>query len=72
LERYPEAIEVFKKGGNEASAYNNLGVVLLSEGKYPEAIEAFERSLDIHPGFYLRAYENLNRAKEANALPSQR
>jgi Flp pilus assembly protein TadD len=72
LGRYPEAIEVFKKGGSEASAYNNVGYVFLMEGNYQKAMEAFERSLEINPGFYVRAYENLNKAKTAYTPPSQK
>ncbi len=41
------------------------------EGNYQKAIEAFERSLEINPGFYLRAYENLNKAKAAHVNPSR-
>jgi Flp pilus assembly protein TadD len=71
LGRYPEALEVFKKGGDEASAYNNLGYLYMTEGKYKEAIEAFENALEIKPGFYLKAYENLRKAKAAYLTPSQ-
>ena len=72
LGRYGEAFEVFKKGGNEAEAYNNLGYIYLLEGKNKEAIDAFEKALDLSPGFYVRAYENLNRAKTASPdLPSR-
>jgi Flp pilus assembly protein TadD len=63
--RYQEALEVFKKTGDEASAYNNLGYVYMTEGKHKEAIEAFEKALEIRPGFYIKAYENLNKAKAA-------
>jgi tetratricopeptide (TPR) repeat protein len=63
--RYQEALEVFKKSGDEASAHNNLGCVYMADGKYKEAIEAFEKALEIKPGFYLKAYENLKKAKAA-------
>jgi Flp pilus assembly protein TadD len=62
LERYEEALEVFRKGGNEAAAQNNLGYLYLMEGKYKEAIRAFEKALQIKPGFYVRAHENLQKA----------
>jgi len=69
--KIPEAIEVFKKGGSEASAYNNLGWCSLG-GKISRGHRGL-REIPRHPsGFYLRAYENLNKAKAAYALPSQR
>jgi tetratricopeptide (TPR) repeat protein len=67
LGRYEEALEVFKKNGDEAAAYNNLGYVFMIEGKNKEAIEAFEKALEIKPGFYLKAYENLKKAKTAHS-----
>jgi tetratricopeptide (TPR) repeat protein len=66
LGKYGEALELFKKSGNEAEAYNNLGYIYLLEGKNKEAIVAFEKALDLSPGFYVKAYENLNRAKAAS------
>jgi hypothetical protein len=35
------------------------------EKKYKEAIEAFEKAMEIRPGFYVGAYENLKKAKAA-------
>jgi tetratricopeptide (TPR) repeat protein len=68
--RYQAALEVFKKSGDEASAYNNLGVLYMGDGRYKEAVEAFERALEIRPGFYVKAYENLEKAKAAHQTPS--
>ena len=67
LGRYEEALEVFKKSGDEAAAYNNLGYIFMIEGKNKEAIEAFEKALEIKPGFYTKAYENLKKAKTAHS-----
>lgn len=69
LGRYEEALEAFKKGGDEASAYNNLGYVFMMEGKNKQAIAAFEKALEIRPEFYTKAYENLKKAKAAS-LPA--
>jgi pentatricopeptide repeat protein len=71
LGRYQEALEVFQKSGDEASAYNNLGYIYMTEGKYEEAIEAFEKALELKPGFYVKAYENLKKAKAAYQSSSQ-
>jgi tetratricopeptide (TPR) repeat protein len=66
IERYSDALEAFKKGGGEARAYNNLGCVYLRQGKFEEAIHCFERAIEIEPGFYARASENLKKAKAGN------
>jgi len=44
LERYEEAFEAFRKGGNETSAYYNLGNVYMREGKVEEANRVFEKA----------------------------
>jgi tetratricopeptide (TPR) repeat protein len=63
-ERYPQALEAFKKGGGEARAYNNLGCIYLSKGKKEEAVRCFEKAIEIDPVFYARAGVNLDRAKK--------
>jgi tetratricopeptide (TPR) repeat protein len=65
LGRYQEALEAFRKGGNEAQAYNNLGCIYLEEGKFEKAITCFEKAIEINPAFYLRASENLKKARIA-------
>jgi tetratricopeptide (TPR) repeat protein len=65
LRRYQEALEMFKKGGDEAAAYNNIGYLYLIEGKYDEAIKSFEKAVEINPKFYVRAHENLKKAEAA-------
>ena len=37
LGKYPEALETFRKGGDEASAYNNMGVLYLEEKNYDKS-----------------------------------
>ena len=63
LGRYSEALESFKKSGGEARAYNNLGCIYLSKGMIKEAVQCFEKAIEIDPIFYVKAGENLNRAK---------
>jgi tetratricopeptide (TPR) repeat protein len=68
--RYDEAIETFRKGGGEAHAYNNLGCIYLKQGEFDKAISCFERAIEINPTFYVKAGENLRKAREAqNKLP---
>ena len=45
-------------------AYNNLGVALVAQGKLPEAIQHYERAIQIRP-YYARAHNNLGIALAA-------
>jgi tetratricopeptide (TPR) repeat protein len=65
--RFQEAFETFKRSGNEASAYYNIGCVYMIEKKYKEAIQAYQKAIDCKPEFYVEAYEKLNKAKAALA-----
>lgn len=71
LSRYQDAFELFKKGGNEATAYNNIGYIYMTEGKQEKAIEAFEKAVEINPRFYVRAHENMKEARAAADIKSQ-
>ncbi len=63
LERYQDAFEAFKKGKDEATAYYNLGCVYMMEGKNKEAVAAFQKAIEMKPDFYVKAYENLKKAR---------
>jgi len=65
LGRYQDALEAFKKAGDEASAHYNLGCVYMLEGKNLEAIELFQKAINLKPVFYINAYENMKKAKAA-------
>jgi tetratricopeptide (TPR) repeat protein len=62
LKRYPEAMEAFMKAGDEAQAYNNIGVHYFLEGQYEEAAKCFQRAIELRPVFYQEAKTNLQRA----------
>lgn len=64
LKRYPEALEAFLKAGDEAQAYNNLGVFYFKDGQYEDAAKCFQKALDLRPVFYQEAKTNLQRALE--------
>lgn len=64
LKRYPEALEAFLKAGDEAQAYNNIGVYYFMEGRFEEAARCFQRALELRPTFYSEAKANLQRALE--------
>jgi len=65
LKRWDEALEAFRCAGGEAAAYNNLGYLYFLDGMYPQAVQAFERAISLEPRFYVRANENLKRARLA-------
>lgn len=65
LGRMEEALEAFRCAGDEASAYNNMGYAHFLEGDYAEAMRFFERAIELRPTFYVRADENLKRARLA-------
>jgi tetratricopeptide (TPR) repeat protein len=62
--QYPQALEAFMKGGDEAQAYNNIGVFYFMDGHYEEAAKCFQRALELRPTFYQEAQTNLQRALE--------
>lgn len=64
LKRYPEALEAFMKAGDEAQAYNNLGVYYFKDSQYEEAAKCFQRAMDLRTTFYQEAKSNLQRALE--------
>ena len=64
LKRYDEAFQAFAKGGDEAQAYNNIGVHYFMDGRYEEAAKCFQKALDLRPTHYHEAKANLNKALE--------
>jgi len=52
------------KAGDEAQAFNNLGVYYFKDGQYEEAAKCFQKALDLRPTFYQEAKANLQRALE--------
>ncbi|MGO8762197.1 MAG: tetratricopeptide repeat protein [Desulfobaccales bacterium] len=62
--QYPQALEAFMKAGDEAQAYNNIGVYYFMDGRYEESAKCFQRALELRPTFYQEAKTNLQRALE--------
>jgi tetratricopeptide (TPR) repeat protein len=62
--QYPQALETFMKAGDEAQAYNNIGVYYFMDGQYEEAAKCFQRAIELRPTFYQEAKTNLQRALE--------
>lgn len=65
MDRLDEALESFKYAGGEAKANNNLGYVLLTENRPAEAVPYFERAIELSPSYYVKAADNLKRARLA-------
>ena len=65
LDRLEEALESFKYAGGEAKAYNNLGYVLLTDNQPGKAVSYFEKAIELSPSYYVKAAENLKRARLA-------
>ena len=59
-----EALQAFMKSGDEAQAYNNIGVHYFVAGQYEDAAKCFQRALELRPTFYDEAKANLQRALE--------
>jgi len=64
MKHYSEAFDTFLKAGDEAQAYNNIGVHYYLEGRYEDAAKCFQKALDLRPTFYEEAKLNLQRALE--------
>jgi tetratricopeptide (TPR) repeat protein len=62
--QYPRALDAFMKAGDEAQAYNNIGVYYFMDGQYEEAAKCFQRAIELRPTFYQEAKTNLQRALE--------
>lgn len=61
---YSRAVDAFRRGSDLATAYNNVGVILLEEEKPAEAAGCFEKAIKASPSHYEVARENLALAKD--------
>ncbi len=58
------ALKIFKATLSEASAYNNIGYLLMTQGLFDEAEQALNKAVQLNPRYYVRAQENLERLQE--------
>ncbi len=65
LGRFDEAFEAFRNAGGEAAAHNNLGYFFLVNGDASLAVQHLQRAVELEPRYYVRAAENLKRARLA-------
>ena len=62
--KYSEALAAFRQAGDEAQAFNNIGVHYYLDHRYSEAARCFQKALELRPTFYQEAKVNLNKALE--------
>jgi Flp pilus assembly protein TadD len=60
--KFPEALAAFRQAGDEAQAFNNIGVHYYLEHRYAEAARCFQKALELRPTFYEEAKINLDKA----------
>ena len=66
---YDEALDSFRNGTDtEAVAYNNMGYEHLTHRNYKEAVQAFEKAIELYPKFYPSAQKNLNIAQKGMSV----
>lgn len=63
LGRPDEALDAFARAGGKAAAHNNLGCLLLADGRAEAAAEHWRLALDLSPKHYPAAEENLELAR---------
>lgn len=65
LERFSQALEALKMRGDESLAYYDLGCIYMMLGKNREALESFEKAIELRPAFYAEAHEKAKKARAA-------
>ncbi len=60
---YSKAIDAFRRGKDLATAYNNVGLVLLEQDRPGDAAACFQKAIQANPSYYEAAQENLAVAK---------
>lgn len=53
-----KALTLFRRSVGEAKAYNNLGYLYMTQGRWSEADLAYTKALETSPSFYVRADAN--------------
>lgn len=56
---FTRAIDAFRRGSDLATAYNNVGVVLLEQDRARDAAGCFQKAVQVSPSHYQAAADNL-------------
>lgn len=60
-----EAFDAFKKGGDEADACKNMGMLHMEKMEYARSIDYFTKAIDLKPTYYEAAQKGLKQAQTA-------
>lgn len=66
-----KAFKIFSGTVGESGAYNNLGFLYMSQGRYDEAETYLRKALASNPSFYQKAQENLDKLKQLRRTARQ-
>ena len=58
------ALLIFKGTVGEAEAYNNIGYLFMTQGRFDEAEQSLNKAMQLNPRFYVRAQENLDKIQK--------
>lgn len=58
------ALNIFKATVGEAEAYNNIGYLYMTQGRFDDAEQALNKAVQLNPRYYVRAQENLEILQE--------
>lgn len=67
-----KALQLFRQTVGEAEAYNNIGYLYMTLGRWNEAESAFRKALELNPRYYVRAGANLERLHELRIVAKER
>ena len=56
-----KALRIFTNTVGEAAAYNNVGYLHMTQGRFEEAEQFLKKAMTSNPKYYERAQENLDR-----------
>jgi tetratricopeptide (TPR) repeat protein len=69
---YAEAVSTFKRVAEDPEAYNDVGYLAMRNGDYDEASKLLANAIRLSPVYYVIAYENLERVREAMKIDGRR
>lgn len=70
--RYDEALDVFTHAMDEADAYNTMGYICMSDGKYECAEKYFKKAARTSPSYHVTANENLAQVRRLKKQDKRR
>jgi Flp pilus assembly protein TadD len=62
--QWSRAVDSFRRGSDLATAYNNVGLVLMEMDRPGDAAACFQKAIDTKPNYYQAGHDNLTVAKD--------